>query len=349
MNDLWNDCFDTKMGMSPDEFSRTFCRVCRNPGCSRSITQKLSWTERMATQMTRLFVDPKFADPNDPQYADIRKIDFPSAVREAMRLEISDRRGDWTVPTEEDASKLAMSMVAGTPAPPVAEPTPYDFHGTLCIDVAPGATSLIPYVIALAQHPNSRDMQKAILLPVGLTQGHFAAELPGLAGFQVGPYDEVRRALSGEPNERVLQGMQIRGTQGDTYEVSLVEVAVGPPQWRCTCKAFEFGGGKPCKHIEYAVNIPPEDEPDPVETPPSQFQGRPLLPAMREPVVPMPRAGNIPVPTGGIMIDGTSPPQAQARPPRPPTPVVDPWAPPPPKPKVIPVGGRVVLGGGDKK
>lgn len=115
MKDLWDECFDPSMGMSPKVFENTFCKVCRNPTCSH-LTQGGAWTRRVATQMERLFTSPKFADPNDPRFADIAKLDFPSAVQEAMRLTISDRRGDWSVPTQADAAALASQMVATLPA-----------------------------------------------------------------------------------------------------------------------------------------------------------------------------------------------------------------------------------------
>lgn len=296
MPDYWTECFDPKLGVSPKELEYTFCRVCKNPACSRSATQGMSWTRRMATQMDRLFVNPTFADPNDPRYADIRKIDFPSALHEAMRLEISDRRGDWVVPTEEDATRLAAAMVAK--------------HG-----------------VAEAPPPPP------------------------------------------PPVENVVQQFTIRGTQGDEYEVSLVEVPGSTPKWRCTCKAFEFGGGKPCKHIVYAATLPPEDapEPEPQANTPTRFQSAEAPEPVRPPqpaTIPAPRQaapgqlpprapffppmGNIPTPSGGIMIDGTNPPPPRDRVGPPTKPAVDPWAPPPPKPAVVPVGGKVVLGGGKK-
>lgn len=261
MSDLWEGCFDPRFG-SPKDFASTFCKVCRNPGCERATGR--SWAQRMSTQMDRLFVNPKFADPNDPSFADIRKVDFPSAFMQAMRLEISDIRGDWSVPSNEDVIQMAQPQ---SPGQPVVEP------------------------------------------PVG----------------------------------KVLQHYTIRGSQGDEYEVELVEPAVGhPAQWRCSCKAFEFK--KQCKHIDYASTLPPEDE---LEDEPVQ-DARPPGPAMPQARSFIPSAGNTPAPTGGRMIDGSRAPSPLSRTPAPPV-VDDPWAAPPPKPKVIPVGGKVVLGGGDKK
>jgi hypothetical protein len=297
MRDFWGECFDPRAEMPAKTFERTFCRVCMNPGCERSAATGLSWSRRMATQTERLFTNPSFADPDDPRFREIRKIDFPSAVQEAMRLEISDRRGDWSVPTAEDAQRLAASMAAKSPPP-------------------------------------------------GRTSAPAPAPPP--------------------PTEKVVQQYTIRGSSGEDYDVTLFEPAAGgPPRWKCTCKAFEFGGGKPCKHIAYAVTLPPEDEPEPAPPPkpapaptPAQFQAGGQRPAAQPPkpaAAPQrpffPPAGNIPMPPGGVMVDGSLPPPPKSRPASaaPATPVVDPWAPPPPKPKVIPVGGKVVLGGGGEK
>lgn len=320
MSDFWNECFEPQHGVPPKNFEQTFCRVCLNPECVRSAASGTRWVRRMATQAERLLENPQFADPNDPKYRDLRSIDFPSALREAMRLEIATRRGDWSVPTSEDAQQLAAELAART-APPLAPPEP---------EPAP---------------------------PV----------------------------VGDEPVGQVLQSYEIRGSTGDVYKVQLVEKVVGLPTWTCTCKAFEFGRARPCKHIEYAQSL---SAPDPVptkpETPapqpappkseqvqaptgsnpsPSRFQGQaqppPTSPPSRRQF--LPPMGNIPLPSEGVMVDGSTPPKPAERPDvraKPttatPPPEVDPWAAPVPPKKpsnVVPVGGRVVLGGkpGEKK
>lgn len=44
---------------------------------------------------------------------------------------------------------------------------------------------------------------------------------------------------------------EVEGT-GTTYTVLFTRTPQGPYAygWRCTCKAFQYGKGKPCKHIE---------------------------------------------------------------------------------------------------
>lgn len=325
MADYWHDCFDPAAKVSPKEFEHLFCRVCRNQECTRSAGSKDRWLNRMTTQVDRLLVNPKFADPNDPQFRDIRATDFPSAVREAMRLEISDRRGDWSVPSEADALDLAVRMTTQPGRPAEVEPPPPD---------------VVP--------PVEDDEDDEDDVAVGT----------------------------------VLRSFDIRGGSGETYKVQLVEKVVGRPEWACTCKAFEFGRARPCKHIDYARTLPAEDPPEPAAPPPappppvprpsSRFEA-PAAPPKTAPApapVPAPAPApaqparqfypsqaNIPMPSGGVMIDGSPPPPPKLRPdtrapsPRTTATVADPWAAPPTKKpdNVVPVGGRVVLGATKEK
>lgn len=324
MADFWHECFDPAMQVPPKEFERTFCRVCRNQKCERSAGSKDKWVNRMATQVDRLLANPKFADPDDPRYQDIRATDFPSALREAMRLEISDRKNDWTVPSEEDARALAVKMTA-QPGRPAAEPEP--------------------------------------------------------------PVEPPQPVEDDEPLGTVLRSYDIRGGGGEVYKVQLVEMIVGKPTWSCTCKAFQFGRARPCKHVEYAASLPPEDPPEapeapapappPAARPPTRFQAEdpPAKPALPTPQAPpparqeraprppnrpfFPTQPNIPMPSGGVMVDGSAPPPPKDRPdtrapaqrPTATKQVVDPWAVPASKKpaNVVPVGGRIVMGGDKEK
>ncbi len=72
---------------------------------------------------------------------------------------------------------------------------PYTFCGALCIDVLPGATSLRPYVEALARAADGREVQKVILLPPGLLRDQFITELSDLGAFDIGERKEMRRRL----------------------------------------------------------------------------------------------------------------------------------------------------------
>ena len=294
MSDFWNECFDPTVKMPPKDFERTFCRVCRNPQCERSAGSRDPWAQRMATQVDRLLVNPKFADPNDPQFKDIRDLDFPSALREAMRIEISDRRGDWSVPSAQDVAALAASLTAQPSRP--SEPVESPF------------------------------------------------------------------------TEKVLRTFSVKGDSGETYTVSLEAKAPGsPPRWTCTCKAFAFRRVDVCKHIQAAsqepepeeeVEAPPASPPQPTQAAPARFAAPPTPPDRQAAPQPAtrpfyPTVPNIPMPPGGVMIDGSAPPLPRLRqaPAAPAAPVHDPWAPPPKKKQdvVVPVGGKVVIGGNREK
>lgn len=330
MADFWSECYDPRIALTsgqpttPETFSQSFCRLCRNQECSRSGGSGSKWLQRMSTQEDRLLLHPRFADPDDPRFKHLREIDFPSALREAMRIEIADRRGDWVPPTEQDALLLAaeMSTRVGPSQPTV--PIPED------------------------------------------------DEVPPLIEEDDAPVGKVLREYS------------LRGSGSEVYRVTEEERIVGRSEWFCTCKAFEFGRARPCKHITYAMSLPPEDAPEP--TPPtapvpSRFQAPPkatppakqpeavkatakqpevIAPPAKMPDPPrvagrpfLPTVGNIPVPSGGIMIDGSPPPSPRERGvPSQGTAAADPWAAPTQKKKVdnvVPVGARVVLGGKGSK
>jgi hypothetical protein len=122
--DFFDECFDPKAGMTSDQFGQTFCRVCLNPECQRSSVDGSAWAQRIATQEERLLIRPNFADPNDPQYRDITRLDFRSMFREALAVEIADRRNDWSIPTDADIAQEAAKVVEALP--PTPPPPPED-------------------------------------------------------------------------------------------------------------------------------------------------------------------------------------------------------------------------------
>lgn len=80
------------------ELRQTYCARCKNPQCGHAEFANTVWDQRILTQQDRLLDNPNFADPNDPRYDFIRKIEWQNMVREAIRLNVSERRGDWSVP-----------------------------------------------------------------------------------------------------------------------------------------------------------------------------------------------------------------------------------------------------------
>lgn len=94
--DLIGEC--NEQGASPQEFQEMFCQRCKNPECYRAAWGDSLFSQRVATQADRLLHNPRFADPNDSKYDNIRALHFKDMIEQAMRLEIADRRGDWQVP-----------------------------------------------------------------------------------------------------------------------------------------------------------------------------------------------------------------------------------------------------------
>jgi hypothetical protein len=303
MADLFNECFTPAMEITPNEFSRTFCRVCRNGTCDRSSVMGSKWMQRVSTQADKLF-HPTFADPRDPKYKDVAQVDFPSALQQAMRLEISDRKGDWTIPSETDAAILAASLAArsGPPTTPLPEP------------VAP-----IP--------------------PKGPLPSGVGADLPFIPDDEDGPV--------------ILHRQDIRGSN-EVYTVTLESTSPeAEPEWKCNCKAFEFGRARPCKHVTYVQANYEKGKPAhfasagaPTPTPPAPPQASAVRPLPNAPF--FPPTGNTSTGQTGVMVDGSAPPPPRERKATPPAakPAVssDPWSVPTKADNIIPVGGKVTLG-----
>ena len=317
MNDFWNECFQPDMKMSPDVFAETFCRRCQNPDCKRAGWYKSKFQHRITTQVDRLLDNPTFADPNDPRTAHIRSVDFPQMLREAMKLEISSQKGDWQIPTEADAVAMAGRMAVGAQLTPEVKPPEPD-----------------PEPAMPEPEPEVQEVQEP-------------------------PLREMPQEDGGEPI--TLKTERIRGTRGDIYEVKLIQENGGEPHWTCTCPHFHHKQAV-CKHITWVMANPmPEPEPEPVAPPPQRFQavppavqapspasrtGAPVTGAERQMFVP--RRTNIPVPSGGIMVDGSEPPPRNAPAPAS-RPVADSWAIPnamKAPDNIVPVGSKIRMGMG---
>jgi hypothetical protein len=104
------------------DLRNTFCSVCRNGECGHAMLAGNTWEQRMMTQEDRLLLHPTFADLQDPRWAHIRELDFPSMFREAIRAQLADHQGDWSIPTtkEVDAAmgKLGLNE---KPSDPIVE------------------------------------------------------------------------------------------------------------------------------------------------------------------------------------------------------------------------------------
>ena len=111
--DWLRECND--QNVPPQEFHQIFCVRCRNPDCTRAGYAGSLWTNRITTQVERLLENPLFADLSMPQYAKVNALDFPDALRQALRIEIANKRKDWEVPPEDLTPEQAMRELAALP------------------------------------------------------------------------------------------------------------------------------------------------------------------------------------------------------------------------------------------
>ncbi len=146
------------------------------------------------------------------------------------------------------------------------------------------------------------------------------------------------------PEPSKVEQFIVAGSNRASYTVSK-----DGDKWDCTCPAYKFSRETPqtCKHITDVQGLTkpaPADPPAPTTPLPARFM------QVQAPAV-QPRA-NVPMPPGGLMVDGTpgapqvrSPVQTPAQP----APVANPWAlpasaQPPARGTVVPVGAKVTMG-----
>lgn len=155
------------------------------------------------------------------------------------------------------------------------------------------------------------------------------------------PAGFLERSTPPDPPVMLWEG-QARGTGGSLYRLTLLRLGTGEEVWSCTCPAFQNRGGR-CKHIQEAIVVRAQTEAPIPEVPATPDPNKPVntTPASPEKWQQamdkrrLPQAKNTAFPASGMMIDGSAP-----------TPPPDPWAPAAP---IVPVGGRVVLGGPKKE
>ena len=80
---------------SYQDFQETFCKRCRNSDCIHAKWVEDKFSARVQTQPDRMF-HPNQADPKAPKYAHL--VEFASMMKEAIQLEIADRKGNWEIP-----------------------------------------------------------------------------------------------------------------------------------------------------------------------------------------------------------------------------------------------------------
>lgn len=95
--DFLSQCLTDTKSTDQAALTNQYCLVCRQPECIRSNWGKDRFGTRVLHQVDRLFHSPQ-ADPASSRYSGL--VDFQDMLGQAIRLEMSDRRGDWSVPDE---------------------------------------------------------------------------------------------------------------------------------------------------------------------------------------------------------------------------------------------------------
>jgi hypothetical protein len=99
MSDFLSECNSGKLRTKDIQgFQQTWCVRCSRPECDLAqfaLTDPMA--RRQATWRERYFGLPQ-ADIHIPKFAQIAGLDFPDLLQKAVKLEISARRGDWSVP-----------------------------------------------------------------------------------------------------------------------------------------------------------------------------------------------------------------------------------------------------------
>jgi len=317
--DLWGDCYTPehrKLG-NAEEFRITFCDKCVNPGCQNSAAAGTKWSRRMASQEENLLTNPRFADPRDPNFADIRSVEWENAIRQALAIEVSTRKGDWSVATESEIGQAAAEMIGIVPPSFITpEPDPPE-----PVEEEPEERPLTAKeVILLMRDARSLEELQGIL-PEGETRKSVLRV-----------FESRKKALAepDPPTEDIEGKWKVRGDTKKDGGFSVYEVTLyGSGKWECTCPSRQ----NPCKHaIDLSMrmnNAPPEA---PVETPP---------PAPKPPKAPPARfrpTRNTAQPDEGIMVGGgPAPPSSDSWEPKKKT----------PKDRIIGVGGTVKFGSKD--
>jgi hypothetical protein len=117
IQDLTAKCkADLGTGITVEELRHHFCTVCRRATCGHARFGNSEWLRRILTQEERLLNSPQFAAEDDPVYQAIRSLDFKDIARQAIRMDIAERRGDWSIPD------LPGDSVEVAPSPPEAAP-----------------------------------------------------------------------------------------------------------------------------------------------------------------------------------------------------------------------------------
>lgn len=319
---LWMECYDgtAKRSLSEEEFRQTFCRVCRNPECELALGAQTKWQGRIATQEERLLNNPRFADPNDPRFKNIRAIDFPNLFRDAMALEIAAQRGDWEIPSQADALQLAtLGRVAPAPEPP-PEPEPDPPETETADSTSSDIEDLEPPEVIWEGYVTGDSGRKyKVTVTAGGEKPVWSCTCPSFAH---------KRDPSGDGLCKHIHWVQ--GRIGEDPR---------PPE---DPRPSEVDAGPPPPELGSRSRSVEPQRPSPTPRNPHAAPGPRDAPFI-------PRLQNTPAPTGGLMVGGSSSSSPPATPPGQPAEAHDPWAVPTKPDNVVPVGGKIRLGLTGKK
>lgn len=124
--DLLQDC--NNLNVPPREFMAVWCKRCRNGDCVNAGWAESRWSDRINSQVSRLLTDVHYADPNDPNFKDIRSLSFKEVAAPiyvigsdpwagpSVHLADPEKATKPQVEVERAISALAESK--GKPSPP---------------------------------------------------------------------------------------------------------------------------------------------------------------------------------------------------------------------------------------
>jgi hypothetical protein len=317
--DLFSNCYEgDHRKLSPEQFQAEWCGKCLNAGCRNSRGSELKWVQRMLGQEDLLLDNPKYGDPKDPRLQQYAEQDFKDMLHQALTIEVSSRKGDWSVPTEAEVGAAAAELVGLVPPSGFKEPEPG-------LEPGEGYAAIEEAKALLQEAREAREMPPEAEPPQRLVDEVQNYEFKGEPETLEELAEEIGEEPPGPLAVPAIERWRVRGDSGTIYEVTRDPDG----SWECSCPSRE----NPCKHArdiaQKLSRAAPEAE-----------AGHPTRPPP-DPNAPRPRQLNTSASTG-VMIGGGTPPTPEPEP--------DPWAAPEVKPKerVIPVGGKVTFGSGKK-
>ena len=142
MSDFLKDCMsDPALVQKPlpiDQFSRMFCVVCGQKECSRSRSNTMVFTERVANWKDRMFDKVPRASDNDENYIRIRAKNFQNIepamsieTKKVVPIELNDQKDEINISTKIDQIvepkivEIEKTRIIGPGPEPIISNTPF--------------------------------------------------------------------------------------------------------------------------------------------------------------------------------------------------------------------------------